>query len=140
VRIFLDTNVLASGLATRGLCAELLEGIIGNHELLTCEAVLQELQRVLADKFGLPKSLIREYLSLLQTEGQVVVVDDIPALEINDPDDIPILACALAAKTDAFITGDKVLLDLVEVQGMPILSPRQLWQKLTGLAEQAEGE
>jgi predicted nucleic acid-binding protein len=43
VKIFFDTNVLASGIATRGLCAELFEGIINDHETLTGEPVLREL-------------------------------------------------------------------------------------------------
>jgi putative PIN family toxin of toxin-antitoxin system len=134
VKIFLDTNVLASGFATRGLCTELIEGVISNHELLTCEAVLLELQRVLAQKFRLPKPVIREYLDLLRNEGQVVTAGKVPRLRFKDPDDIPILACAISAKADAFVTGDKALLELRKIEGMSILSPRQLWQKLTGLA------
>lgn len=134
MRIFLDTNVLTSGLTTRGLCAELLEGVIGNHEVLTCEAVLQELQQMLAEKFRLPKSVIREYLGLLQAEGQIIASANTPDISFKDLDDIPILACVIAAKADVFVTGDKALLDLGKIQGIPILSPRQLWQKLTGLA------
>ncbi len=134
MRIFLDTNVLASGFATRGLCTELIEVVISNHELLTCEAVLLELQRVLAQKFRLPKPVIREYLDLLRNEGQVVTAGKVPRLRFKDPDDIPILACAISAKADVFVTGDKALLELRKIEGMPILSPRQLWQKLTGLA------
>ena len=55
MRVFLDTNVLASSIATRGLCGELLEIIIQDHELLTCQPVLKELQRVLAGKLRLPE-------------------------------------------------------------------------------------
>ena len=134
MRIFLDTNVLASGLATRGLCTELIEGVISNHELLTCEAVLLELQRVLAQKFRLPKPVIREYLDLLRNEGKVVTANKDVRVRFKDPDDIPILACAISAKADVFVTGDKALLELRKIEGIPILSPRQLWQKLTGLA------
>lgn len=134
MKIFFDTNVLASGFATRGLCTELIEGVISNHELLTCEAVLLELQRVLAQKFRLPKPIIREYLDLLRNEGQIVTAGKVPRLRFKDPDDIPILACAISAKADVFVTGDKALLDLRKIEGIPILSPRQLWQKLTGLA------
>ena len=134
MKIFFDTNVLASGFATRGLCTELIEGVISNHELLTCEAVLLELQRVLAQKFRLPKPIIREYLDLLRNEGQIVTAGKVARLRFKDPDDIPILACAISAKADVFVTGDKALLELRRIEGMPILSPRQLWQKLTGLA------
>lgn len=133
MRIFLDTNVLASGFATRGLCAELLEAVIGEHELLTCEAVLQELERVLADKFQMPKPAITGYIGLLRAEGQIIAAVGLPTITISDPDDAPIVASAVAVKADAFVTGDKALLDLTAVGGVPILSPRQFWQTLTGL-------
>lgn len=134
MRIFVDTNVLASAIATRGLCAELFEGIITHHELLICEQVLQELQRVLSQKFRLPKPAVREYLGLLRAEGHVVAAPaNFPRLRIKDPDDAPILACAIAAKADVFVTSDKALLDLGKIERIPILSPRELWQRLTGV-------
>lgn len=134
MRIFLDTNVLASAIATRGLCTELFEGIITNHELFICEQVLRELQRVLSQKFRLPKPVIQQYLGLLRAEGNAVAVPrKMPRMRIKDPDDVPILACAIAAKVDVFVTGDKALLGLGKVEEIPILSPRELWQRLTGL-------
>jgi len=133
VRIFLDTNVLASGLGTRGLCAELLETVLGNHALLTSESVLRELERTLAEKFRLPHSLIREYLSLLRTQGQLVAAANLQISSIQDPADAAILACAVAGKADVFVTGDKTLLDLGSIEKIPIRSPRQLWQQLADL-------
>lgn len=134
MRIFLDTNVLASAIATRGLCTELFEGIITNHELLSCEQVLRELRRVLSRKFHLPKPVIQQYLGLLRAEAEMVAAPrKMPRLRIKDPDDAPILACAIAAKADVFVTGDKALLDIDKLEGMPILSPRELWRKLAGL-------
>ncbi|MCR4301736.1 MAG: putative toxin-antitoxin system toxin component, PIN family [Sulfuricaulis sp.] len=133
MRIFLDTNVLASAIATRGLCTELFEGIITNHDLLTSKEVLRELQRILSQKFRLPKRVVQQYLDLLRTEGHVVVAPgSMPRLRIKDPDDILIIACAITAKADVFVTGDKELLNLGKIEGMPILSPRELWQRLTG--------
>ena len=133
MRIFLDTNVLASGIATRGLCSELLESVIHDHELLTCQPVLQELQRVLADKFRLPGPVIEGFLSLLKTEGRVTASQKTPSIPIKDADDIRILACAIAGEADVFVTGDKELLDLQQVNNLPIVSPRQLWLQLAGL-------
>lgn len=133
MRVFLDTNVLASSIATRGLCSELLESIIHDHELLTCQPVLKELQRVLAGKLRLPEAVVDGFLGLLKTEAQVVESQKPPSTPIQDADDIPILACALAAKADVFVTGDQALLDLRKVDGLPIVSPRQLWLQLSGL-------
>jgi len=130
VRVFLDTNVLASSIATRGLCAELFERIVNEHELLTCEPVLRELERVLADKFHLPEPVIKGFLGLLKTQGQLVKSQKAPSLPIADADDIPIVACAIAAQADVFVTGDKALLDLGEIDNIPLVSARQFWLQL----------
>jgi predicted nucleic acid-binding protein len=81
VRVFPDTNVLAAAIAARGLCSELLEIIIHDHELLTCQAVLDELERVLAEKLRLPhrrqsRCVVtgdKELLDLRKAKGLVVV-------------------------------------------------------------------
>lgn len=135
MRIFLDTNVLASGVATRGLCSELLESVINEHELLTCEPVMQELRKVLAEKFRLPESTIKMFLAFLRTEAELVAAHEPLALAFKDPDDIPVLACALSGRADVFVTGDKALIDLGAVHEMPILSPRQMWQRLAGMED-----
>ena len=133
MKVFFDTNVLASAIATRGLCSELLEIALNQHYLLICEPVLQELNRVLADKFHLPASVIRDFLGLLKTEGWIVKIRNKLKLPINDTDNMLILACVMAARADVFITGDKELLGLGVIEGIPILLPRQLWMKLAGL-------
>jgi putative PIN family toxin of toxin-antitoxin system len=133
VRVFLDTNVLASSIATRGLCSEVLENIIQEHVLLTCQPVLDELERVLADKFHLPEEVIAGFLSLLKTEGQVVPAQKTFPLPIKDESDISILACAVAGDAEVFVTDDKELLDLKKVRALPLVSPRQFWLQLAGL-------
>ena len=134
MRIFLDTNVLASSIATRGLCSELLESVIHDHTLLTCWPVLRELERVLTNKFRLPRPVVDGFLALLKTQGRVVESRKNPSIPIKDAADIPILACAIAAKADVFVTGDKALLDLRRIDNLPIVSPRQIWIELAGLA------
>jgi len=135
VRVFLDTNVLASSIATRGLCSELLESIIHDHELLTCQAVLLELERVLVGKFRLPEPVVGGFLGLLKAEGRVVELRKNPSVLIKDADDIPILACAIGGGAEVFVTGDKALLDLGQIDHLPILSPRRFWLQLAGLED-----
>ena len=84
MRIFLDTNVLASSVATRGLCSELLESVINEHELLTCEPVLQELRKVLAEKFRLHEPAIKAFLAFLRAEGELVAAHEPLALSFKD--------------------------------------------------------
>lgn len=58
MRVFLDTNVLASAYVARGLCADLIRLILSEHELMTGEVNLAELRRVLVTKFHAPKTLV----------------------------------------------------------------------------------
>lgn len=133
MKVFPDTNVLAAAIATRGLCSELLEIIIHDHELLTCQAVLDELERVLAEKLRLPPPVVAGFLGLVGAEGTTIKPPrEIPSIRIQDAGDIPILACAIAGKADVFVTGDKELLDLRKVEGLVVMSPRELWFQLMG--------
>ena len=129
MRVFLDTNVLASALATRGLCADLFESVLAEHDLLTSTAVLGELERILASKFRLPADLVRSYLELIDGAAERIVETIELPRPVPDPDDAPILAAALAGQAGCFVTGDKALLELGEIAGLPILSPRQFWEK-----------
>jgi putative PIN family toxin of toxin-antitoxin system len=129
LRIFLDTNVLAAALATRGLCSELFEVTLQSHELIISDSVIKELERILPEKLGQSEAVTTGFIALLKSESVVVTFDrDAPSLP--DPDDEPIVAAALSGKSDVFVTGDKALLELQCIEGMPIIAPRQLWEKL----------
>ena len=69
MRVFLDTNVLVSAAATRGLCADVLREVLTSHELLISAQVLSELARVLDIKFGVTQDLIDEFISLLKQDA-----------------------------------------------------------------------
>ena len=133
MKVFLDTNVLASSIATRGLCSELLEIVIHDHELLTCRPVLRELERVLTEKLRLPEPVVAGFLGLLKAEATVVESRKNPSIPIKDAGDIRILACAIAGKANVFVTGDKELLDLRKFEDLAVVSPRELWNQLAGL-------
>ncbi len=133
MKVFLDTNVLASAIATRGLCSELLESVIHDHELLTCQPVLRELEGVLIEKLRLPEAVVAGFLALLKAEGTIVESRKDPSIRIKDSDDIPILGCAIAGKADVFVTGDKELLELRKIEDLAVVSPRELWNRLAGL-------
>jgi len=131
VKVFLDTNVLASALATRGLCAELFEAVLQSHELLVSPPVLRELERVLPAKLGQSKQITMEFIDLLKVYATIVKSVSL-AVSLPDPDDEPIVASALSGKAQVFVTGDKALLELGKVEGLPIVSPRKFWEILAG--------
>ena len=129
MRVFLDTNVLASAVATRGLCAELFESVLAEHELVISQELLTELGRILALKFKIPANVKGDLTTLIAETAAVVAVPDHVPDGIPDPDDAPLIAAALAGGAEWFVTGGKALLGLENVTGMAILSPRQFWER-----------
>ena len=135
MRVFFDTNVLASALMGHGLCRDLLDRAVIGHSVLLGAPVLEELHRVLTVKFRVPAVLWRELESRLSEFEQILAATVPLGVAVPDPTDVPILACAVSASADVFVTGDKALLELREIEGIPIFSPRQFWQKIAGLDE-----
>lgn len=134
MRVFLDTNVLLSGFFGAGLCSALLHRLLeSEHQLLIGEPVAREFVRVASDKFQVPPKSLALALEVLHRQHLVAAVDvSIPG--IPDADDVPIVACALAGGSELFVTGDRALLDLGDVRGLPIVSPRDAWARLFAAA------
>ena len=131
MKVFLDTNFLASALTTRGLCAELFEVVLQSHQLLTSDLVVRELQRVLPGKSGQSKEVTEGFINLLHTHA-LLVTNEHPFPSLPDPDDEPIVASALAGNANVFVTGDKALLQLHNVEHLPVVSPGNFWEMLAG--------
>jgi uncharacterized protein len=128
--IFLDTNVLVSALATRGLCSDVLREILSFHQLVISAPLLAELERMLKDKIKLPENLINESLEFLKQTSTMSEPFDRPIPELKDKDDIPIVNSALNGGVELFITGDKEVLRLRSVDEMMIVDPRTFWELL----------
>lgn len=130
MRVFLDTNVIASATATRGLCADLFREVLLAHHLVISQPLLDELARVLADKFGADPALISEVVHLLQQDATMAEIGVLPAIELADADDLPIVAGAIAGRAEVLVTGDKAVQAVGHVGDLEILSPRQFWERL----------
>ncbi|MFW6348498.1 MAG: putative toxin-antitoxin system toxin component, PIN family [Cyclonatronaceae bacterium] len=131
MKIFADTNVLVSAFTARGLCADLLEVILADHQLMTGEFVLQELERVLTIKLNVPQSkaaAIRQFLLKYHVEP---IPDKPSKIKIRDKDDRWVLESAIRANADILVTGDKDLLVLSkQITQIRIISPRGFWDVL----------
>lgn len=141
MRVFLDTNVLVSGFATRGLSADVVRLLLAEHELLTGEVVLEETRRVLTEKFGVPDEKADQIEGLLRRRHVEPVPDpgspaSDPPTEVRDPDDEIVLASAIAAGAEILITGDKDLLDVADeveslsAESLRIMTPRAFWEEV----------
>jgi len=62
MKVFLDTNVLVSAVATRGLCADALREVLVSHQLVISSPLLNELTNILHSKFGIPFDVITEFI------------------------------------------------------------------------------
>ena len=131
----MDTNVVVSAFATRGLCADLYERLLTEHEVVICEPVVAEVLDILQRKFRAMAELlikVEAELRLLQVIPAQVTA---PSLPIKDVDDPWIIACALQADVACFVTGDAELLalgmaELDMLNKLPIISPRDCWNQI----------
>jgi putative PIN family toxin of toxin-antitoxin system len=130
VRIFLDTNVLVSAFASRGLCAEVLELVLLDHDLIVGRNVLRELEKALREKIKLPVVRSTEIVDFVSSEATQVVDNAQPASVKVDAADAIVLGEALASHADLFVTGDAVLLRLAAVGALKLISPRRVWEVL----------
>jgi putative PIN family toxin of toxin-antitoxin system len=130
MKVLLDTNVLASAAATRGLCADVLRAVFASHELLVSEDVLSELKKVLKSKFGVEQRLIDDSIELLRQDAVLCRCGSLPKVKVQDKDDLPILGAAISANAQVLVTGDKELLNLGSIENVEIVSPWQFHEKL----------
>jgi uncharacterized protein len=131
MRVLLDTNVLASAVTTRGLCADVLREVLAEHELVTCPQILSELRLILRSKFGMPSELIADFIALLQQDAISSKPGALPRISLKDKEDIGILAAAKGGDAQVIVTGDKELQGLRRFLDIAIVSPREFWEKLT---------
>jgi predicted nucleic acid-binding protein len=72
---------------------------------------------------------LRRYVNLVQ----VHVPTPIPPVVLSDPDDDEVLACALAARAQLIVTGDRDLLSLKTFRGIPIVNAAEAIRIITAV-------
>lgn len=124
--VVFDTNIFISAIIFGGnprRCLELARN--GEVELFSSRAILLELAEKLREKFLWDETEIREVIEGLLIFGRVVSPEK-KVKKAKDEDDNQILECALEAKADFIVSGDKKhLLSLEKFEGIPIISARQ---------------
>jgi uncharacterized protein len=130
VKIALDTNVLVSAVAARGLCAELSNLVVAEHQQVVGETVLAEVRQMLKQKMRVPDEVIDEFEALLRTEALIVPRAKVVKIEVRDKSDMPVLAEAISGKAEVLVTGDKDFHEIAAALPIEVLTLRGLWERL----------
>jgi putative PIN family toxin of toxin-antitoxin system len=137
VKLVVDTNTLLSGSLWDGPSAQLLDAVgRGQAVLVMSPDLLAEFAEVVSRPKFAPRILARHTTPADLVEKlllEITLISPPPMAlptDLRDPKDLPVLACAVAADTDAVVSGDKDLLTLREFQGIPIINAREALQKL----------
>ncbi|MBI2843089.1 MAG: putative toxin-antitoxin system toxin component, PIN family [Armatimonadetes bacterium] len=134
-RVFLDTNVLLSGLIFSGNEATLLQlALEGSIHLVLADVVLEEARAVLLDKFPSHSDILDRYLELIEYE-RVPLPDDATVaqayLVCRDADDCVVAASAAISQPDVVLTGDKDLLTEEVRNWLPVSRCAEYLRKLS---------
>jgi len=130
MKVCLDSNVLVSAFATRGLAADALRVVLAEHELLVPSVVLEEVDRVLREKLQLPPPVLTLARQVLESQTIVPRPAALLPVPVRDPDDAWVLASAIAGGADLLVSGDADLLSAAPQSPIPILTPRAFWEQL----------
>lgn len=143
-RVFADASVLVAGAGSRtgASRAVLVMAEIGLYRLVVCRQVLDECERNLRKK--LPAAL-PVFTQLMAAIGPEIVPDPSPEDVIRwqsvvEPKDAPILAAAVAAAPDRFLTLDvKDFIEpahVAEKSGLTIETPANFVRAIRALVEE----
>jgi uncharacterized protein len=123
--VVLDTNVWVSGLQfarNYGVPTQALELAMSRDVIATCAEMEEEVYRVLTEKFRWESARVLTALdTVLARAIHVQLRGTVKAC--RDPKDDMFLECALRARADLLIVGDKDLLVLSAFEGIPIVTP-----------------
>jgi predicted nucleic acid-binding protein len=125
MRVFFDTNVWFSGIASNGLCQALLERSLTTHTVLSSALVWDELTAVLVRKLRYNEEELAEAERLFGAACRLTE----STRETND-NDVRLVATAEQGDAQLFVTGDTRVLGWDAPNGMRIVKPREAWLML----------
>lgn len=128
MKFFFDTNVLIAAFATHGVCSDLFEHCLAEHSICISQQVLDELYEILVEKLEFPKPIVTQVVTFIRENVVILAHGHLPSPICRDTDADSILAGAISGNVDCLISGDKDLLVLKNIQGIPILAPHNFWE------------
>ena len=122
--VVIDTNVVLSAILFGGKPKQVLEkALSGSIQLAISESPVNELQGVLQrPKFELSAQLVQTIVSEYASIASWIEPSEHFNVVVDDPSDNHFIDCAVAAKADYLITGDRHLLSLGTFRMIKIVS------------------
>lgn len=128
-RVVLDTNVWISAILFGGKPAQVVQlALRGQIHIAISPTLKSELGGVLTEKFLFPEDIVETVITEISAFGLLTHPTEKISAVKDDPADDRVLECAVAAKADAIVSGDRHLLNLGSFRGIPILSPQNFLQ------------
>lgn len=131
MKVVLDTNVLVSGVFFGGQPGKILSAwrddkvqIVLSTEIL--EEYIEVLQRL---EMLYPPIDVKPVIELILANFEIITVSPLKEPISPDSDDDKFIACALAAKAEVIVSGDKHLLDVSGYEGIGIVKPSEFIKK-----------
>lgn len=132
LRLCVDTNCVLSGLANdAGACGRILAGhLIGLHVILITPEIVEEYRnalmygavgRLLESRRRSRQFALNSLADVILAADEIMLIGEAPPC--RDEDDRKFLHCAVSGAADFVITRDGDLLDLHDVNGIPIVTP-----------------
>ena len=124
--VVLDTNVIISSIFWIGNSHKIVNLAIEQKITnFTSPEMLNELAKVLREKFKVPEDKIEEQVALVAKYSQITE----PKIKVKaikeDPSDDKILECALSCNADYIVSGNWHLLELETYKGVKIIKPKE---------------
>lgn len=137
MKVVLDSNVVMTGFLWPGICTQFFDlANAGRIEPFTSRDLIDEIREVLyrpkhAHHVARTGFTAEQLIDQYQRFAKPIPARKFTKQICRDADDDVVLACALAAKADVIVTGDKDLIVLHPWNGIQILSPADALQWLT---------
>jgi putative PIN family toxin of toxin-antitoxin system len=126
VKVVADTNIYISALLFKGQPLQLLEQATSRLvDLFVSHAILDESVSVIKrPKFRRTEGQVQEAVEIVRGLAQIAEPSRRVEAVKDDPADNRIIECAVAARADAIVSGDKHFLRLKSFEGIAIMSVR----------------
>ena len=128
MKVVLDSNVIVSAFATRGLCLSIFELSILTNTVVVSKHILSEVERILKNKINVPINTVNNIINYLEENCEILDYTKLPKRVCRDKDDDNIIALALSNNINLIITGDKDILILKKYKHISIISPKDYWK------------